>query len=115
MLTIQEEQSTDLTLFTVNKPSSSQLITLELQINGQKLPMELDTGTAFVISISNKERMFSDVPLINIPNVLKTYAGERMAVVGKVKVEVRYDSKVYNFQLYVVDEDGQVYLVVGRH
>ena len=104
---IQEEQSTDLTLFTVNKPSSSEPITLELEINGQKLPMELDTGAAVsLISTTTKERIFPDVPLINTPNVLTTYTGERMAVMGKMKVEVRYDSKVYNLQLHVVDGDG---------
>ena len=103
---IQEEQSTELTLFNVNQPSSSQPIMVELEVNGQKLPMELDTGTAVsLISSTTKERMFPDVPLINTPSVLTIYTGERMSVAGKMKVEVRYHSKVYNLQLYVVDGD----------
>jgi len=61
-----EEQVTDITLFQVTQPSSRKPITLSIEVNGQQLPMELDTGAAVsIISTQTRQQMFPEVPLIN--------------------------------------------------
>ena len=102
-----KKESTEFTLFTVSRPTSSKPIPVELEVNGQNLTMELDTGAAVSLnSTATKDEMFPDLPLVTTPNVLTTYTGEKMAVAGKVKVEVRYGDNIHHLQLYVVDGEG---------
>ena len=79
-------------LFSVQKSSHPRdPITVELEINGKAIPMEVDTGAAVsLISTTIKQELFPDSPLSTSTTVLTTYTGERINVAGKMKVEVSY-------------------------
>ena len=72
--------------------SSSKPIEVEVHINDQPLIMELDTGAGVsMISERTYQSMLAQTQLqpLNVP--LRTYTGERMKVLGKVSVTVRYE------------------------
>ena len=83
----QEEDTDDLPIYRVSKPSSHP-ITVELEINHKKLLMEIDTGAAVsVISRDTYNKPFSDTSLNPCTVRLKTYTGEPMPVAGELDVE----------------------------
>ena len=60
-----------------------QPIVVKLTVDGQSVPMEVDTGAAVsVISSTTKEQLFPQKELMDTTLVLTTYTGEQMAVVG---------------------------------
>ena len=66
----------DITLFQVTQPSSRKPIALDMEVNGKKLTMELDTGAAVsLISTHTKRQMFPEVPLplFSQPTLASTY------------------------------------------
>ena len=102
-----EEQLNDMTLFQVSQPRTHQPITVNVEINGQQLDMELDTGAAVtLISTKTHQQLFPDVPLINTSTVLTTYTGEKIPVAGAREVKVRYGGKSYSLKLHVVEGGG---------
>ena len=104
---IQEGESQELSLFRINQPSSRQPIIVDLEVNDQTIPMELDTGAAVsLISTATSDKLFPDVPLLNTPNALTTYTGERIKVAGKMKVKVRYGDNIYDLHIHVVQGNG---------
>ena len=105
--TSPEEQVNDITLFTVDKTSTRKPIVIEMEVNGRKLLMELDTGAAMsLISTSTHSHMLPDVPLTRSKTQLTTYTGQKITVAEIMKVEVRYGGKVHDLQLHVVKEEG---------
>jgi len=68
-----------------------QPIVVIMIINGQKVPMEVDTGAAVsVISSATKKQLFPNSQLSDTTVILTTYTGEQMAVVGRMEVQVVY-------------------------
>ena len=96
-----------MTLFQVSQPRTHQPMTVNVEINGQQLDMELDTGAAVtLISTQTHQQLFPDVPLINTSTVLTTYTGEKIPVAGAREVKVRYGGKRYSLKLHVVEGGG---------
>ena len=105
--TSPEEQVKDITFFMVDKMSKRKPIVIEMEVNGQQLPMELDTGAAVsLISTSTYSHLFLEVPLTRSKTQLTTYTGQKITVAGIMKVEVRYGGKVHDLQLHVVKGEG---------
>lgn len=85
----------------------NQHICVTPDIEGQKLKMELDTGSALsVISRKVYKEKFPHVKLRCTSLTLRTYTGEKVAPVGKPKVKVKYESKRRVLDLYVVQNDN---------
>ena len=88
------DSNDDLTLarsdsvFPTNKvsKSSAHSLTMELEINHKKVMMEIDTGaTISVISVNTYKKLFSNVKLSKSTVRLRTYTGELMTEVGKLR------------------------------
>ena len=80
---------------------------VQVEVQGKQLPMQLDTGTPVsIISSITKQKMFPAEELLNTSTILTTYTGEQMAVVGRMKMEVRCGEKGSSLFLYVVEGDG---------
>ena len=76
--------------------------------------MELDTGaTVSVISKKQKDMLFPDAIIQASGIKLKTYTGERIAVIGQMSVEVKHFQQQKSLPLVVVAEDGPALL--GRN
>lgn len=74
--------------------SDRQTIWVTPEIEGKKLKMELDTGSALsIISLKDYKKKFANVKLKRTPLLLKTYTGEKIAPAGKIKVKVKYENK----------------------
>ncbi|XP_064479042.1 uncharacterized protein K02A2.6-like [Ornithodoros turicata] len=85
----------------------------EVDIEGQKVNMELDTGAAVsVISEENYLRMFSDVSLNCTNVVLRTLTGEMLKPLGVLEVTVEYRGQRYSLPLHVIRDHGPS--LIGR-
>ena len=79
-------------VYTLGSPSPNP-ITLTLDVNGQRLPMQLDTGAAVsLISTRTHKRLFPRCPLAKTSITLSTYTGERMNVAGRLQVKAEAPS-----------------------
>lgn len=69
------------------------------------LKMELDTGSALsLISYDNYRDKFPNLKLKHTSVKLKTYTGERISLLGKLKVE--YKKNKCDLELYVLKNGG---------
>ena len=86
---------------------SQDLVIVQMQINGRKLNMEVDTGAALsVISEATRLTVFPKDTLHPSNLVLKTYTNERMEVIGTLNVRVVYRNQKRKLVLVVVAGDG---------
>ena len=76
-------------------------------IENKQLRMEVDTGAAVsIISEQQQKELFPDAALHTSRLELKTYTGERMAVVGEWDVQVQYCQQSKTLPLIVVTGNG---------
>ena len=69
-------------------------MTVGLEIQGKPVVMEVDIGTTVsVISETTYKDLFSNLTLKKVPMGLKTYAGERIPVLGEAVVKVIYQKQ----------------------
>ena len=97
----------------VMKPSSN-VIWVDLKVEGKPLKMELDTGSAVsIIPRDLYKEKFNDKPLHNTELMLKTYTGETIVPLGVLKANYEYkDQQPLLLDLYVVKNKGPV--LMGR-
>ena len=101
-----EDDEFELTLFTVGSNRNSP-ITVTLQINGQPVVMEVDTGAAVsLISSDMQKKYLHSVALEPSEAILTTYTGEQIPIAGKILVNVQYKEQNKDLYLYVVERDG---------
>ena len=69
--------------------------------------MELDTGAAVsVMSSAAKDKLFPNLKPKTTSVILTTYTGEKISVLGKLIVDVKYGKQHKQLPLYVVDGNG---------
>ena len=87
--------------------SAAAAIWVKPKVEGQAIEMELDTGAAVSI-ISEKlfRAKFNQVRLRTTNVLLKSYTGQTMAPLGKIKVNVRLNGQHARLPLYVVEGDA---------
>ena len=92
---------------------SSDPIEVQMLLNGKKLNMEVDTGTALsIISEATRKCMFADETLHPSSLVLKTYTDERMEVMGTLNMRVQYGEQK---KLILVVVGGNGMRLLGRN
>ncbi|XP_028327385.1 uncharacterized protein K02A2.6-like [Gouania willdenowi] len=101
-----EEELSCVGLYATDEDDSD-VIWVTPKVNRVPLKMELDTGSALSL-ISNKDYMknFPDMKLSRTSVKLKTYTGQRVAPLGKLKVKVKYKNQTCNLELFVLKEGG---------
>ena len=101
-----EDSDSDLPVHKITA-SSTYPITVELEIQGKSVVMEVDTGAAVsVISETTYKELFPNLTLKIVPMGLKTYTGEGIPVLGEVVVEVSYHEQNHQLSLIVVKGKG---------
>ncbi|KAL4009353.1 hypothetical protein ACER0C_003205 [Sarotherodon galilaeus] len=101
-----EEDLACLELYTMQEKDND-AIWLTPKIQGIELQMELDTGSALsLISYEDYRNKFPNLKLKHTSVKLKTYTGERITPLGKLKVKVEYEKKKCNLELYVLKNGG---------
>ena len=89
-----------------NKP-----ITVQMELNGQQVLMEVDTGAAIsLMSMITQKQLFPKVKLMKSRTQLQTYTAESLAVLGTIQVKVRYGTYVGIHTLYFVNGQGPTFL-----
>ena len=108
MATTEDNSTTDeFQLYTIGAKSATCPITVDVQINGKQLPMEVDTGAALsIISERTWKKNFPGITLKKADVVLKTYTNERMTVMGELLVQVAYKQQCEHLPIVVVAGDG---------
>ena len=95
------------------RKQSNDIIWVDLDVDGQSLKMELDTGSAVsIITFDLYQQQFNRLPLHKTGLFLKTYTGENIMPVGVLKVPVDYLNQRELLDLYVVKNKGPV--LMGR-
>ena len=92
---------------------NNKLITVQMELNGQQVLMEVDTGAAVsLMSVITQKQFFPKVKLMKSRTQLQTYTTESLAVLGTIQVKVRYGTYVGIHTLY--DVNGQGPTLLGR-
>ena len=109
-----EGSDVEMHTFTVNR-TRAKPIRVELQVAGQPLTMEVDTGAAVsILSESVFLKKFPEGKLESTSMVLRTYTGETMKVLGVFPASVRYQQQdPCDLELVIVAGDGPCLL--GRN
>ena len=82
-----------------------------LQLNGQTVPMEVDTGAAVsLMSVEMQRRLFPSVTLNPATILLRTYTTQQITVLGQIDVEVQYQLYCGKHTLTIVSGDGPALL-----
>ena len=69
-------------------------IIVDMTTNGCLLKIEIYTGAAIsIISQATYQKLFSEVPMNEVPLRLKTYTGEHIVVVSEMITQVQYGSQ----------------------
>ena len=96
--------------------SESQPLAVELQIQNVPVRMEVDTGASLSIM---SHQMYSSTwskeclpPLKPTEAKLRTYTGERIDVLGAIKVDAQYENQKASLNLVIVQGDGPI--LIGR-
>ena len=77
------------------------------RINGTKVTMELDTGSAVsVIPVSIFKKQFPKTKLQPTPVHLRTYCGNRLRTLGKTTVAIELNGQKAQDDVYIVDSTG---------
>lgn len=88
-------------------------VSVTLSVNGHKLDMEVDTGTACsCISRKTYEKLFKGVELQKCELVFKFYDGSKATPLGLLRPVVEYQGTKCTLDLYVVDRG--VTSLIGR-
>ena len=89
------DTDSELPLFKIKDSSKAvHPITVDMEINGKALNMEVDTGAAvYIISKATYQKLFSHVPLKSASIRLRTYTGDPIAVEGEMITQVKYGSQ----------------------
>ena len=89
-------------LYTVHTKSDKKPIVIDVTVEGETIPMELDTGSAVsVISEAKYQKWLSHVPLQDTSLKLHTYTGESVTPIGVLYGRVQYGSQEATLPLYV--------------
>ena len=102
------DTDSELPLFKIKDSSKAvHPITVDMEISGKALNMEVDTGAAVsIISKATYQKLFSQVPLKSASIRLRTYTGDPITVEGKMITQVKYGSQRKELSLIVVKGDG---------
>ena len=80
---------------------------VELCIEGQKVPFDIDTGSAVtLVSERTWKKWNLNVKLSKSRVLLRTYTGDPISVVGEARVAVSYNQQLSTLLLYVVKGMG---------
>ncbi len=87
--------------------SSTRPIWVELEVEGQPLTMEVDTGAAVsLISECQLQQVLPGAKPKRTNIVLRTYTSEPIPVVGELRVTVQYGTQRKQLTLYVIKGEG---------
>ena len=109
----QDEDLLSFTIFPVREKDDTTPIQVDVEIEGQAVTMELDTGAAVsVMSESCYQRLLPHSPLDRSKAVLTTYSGEPLKLLGEKQVSVQYGTQHEVLTVYVVE--GSAPSLFGR-
>ena len=100
-----DSDSSEMYFVDCHNVSENSQITVPLQIQGNSVNMQLDTGCAITtVPKSFYDQYCDGLKLEPTDVVLNTYSGEKLYPLGAVDVNVRYDQNQYTLPLIVTKE-----------
>ena len=102
----EDTGDTDVEVYSVGNHSSHPIL-VEVQVDGQELTMEIDTGAAVsIISEQELKKVLPDAEIKETNVKLRTYTSERIPLLGVTQVTVKYGEQSRKLTLYVTKGDG---------
>ncbi|CAB4004480.1 LOW QUALITY PROTEIN: uncharacterized protein K02A2.6-like [Paramuricea clavata] len=107
MVNAQGAQEEEYSLYNIREKKKDKSISIDVELGGQPIRMELDTGaTKTIISEETYNKLCKNLtPLRKTTVVLSTYTGERIPVAGEVMVPVRELKEVLETHKEVFTEE----------
>ena len=103
----EESRAEDKEYTMFSKSSKSKPIAVSVDIEGQEVTMEVDTGAALsIISEETLQQLWPDWQLTPTQVRLQSYSGEAIQVLGSKMVQVQYKHQVARLPLLVVKGAG---------
>ena len=100
------QEREELPLYTISDKVNKPFL-VELQVKGNVITFEVDTGAAVSIMAEENFRYHFPSDLISKSTLqLKTYTKDKLPVIGEVKVPVSYNNQRGEFMLYIVKGKG---------
>jgi len=88
-------------------PAATKPLVVEMIINGQTLPMEVDTGSAVtLVSEHTFKSKWPNTSLQSSSVKLKTYSNEQLRVVSQFEAKIKYSDQSARLPLIVVEGNG---------
>ena len=79
-----------------------------MEVDGQPLTMEIDTGASLsLVSSATYKCLWPTKKLCKSHVKVRTYSGEHIGVLGSMEVQVQYQDQDITLPLTVVEGDGQ--------
>uniref|UniRef100_A0A3Q2PSJ4 CCHC-type domain-containing protein n=1 Tax=Fundulus heteroclitus TaxID=8078 RepID=A0A3Q2PSJ4_FUNHE len=108
-----EDDTEDMSFHTIYSMSEEltkvALIIRTMNVNGMKVTLEVDTGCGVTISKQQYTQLWKKTDTAELKLCLlklKTYTGEKLAVLGMAQVKVQHENKVKNLPVIVVRGEG---------
>ena len=94
-------------LYSLPEPKGSPSYQVTLEMSGQPISMEIDTGASLsLISESTYKSRWPTKRLLPTMAKLRTYSGETLPVLGTMQVQVCHNHQLVDLSLVVVRGDG---------
>lgn len=87
-------ESAEMGLLAVGNTLPHPPITVEMELSGKPVELELDTGaTVTPMTVQNFKTLFPDKQIQKLSVILKTYTGEPLKILGEATIQVRYQQQ----------------------
>lgn len=95
--------------------SVSPVATVSMSIEGQKIPMEIDTGAGpSLLSYQDFKAKFSHCKLLEYSVKLKSFTSDSIQVIGRTMVRVDFPTEQRVLELVIVQIKGNFASILGR-
>lgn len=116
MYSVQENQKPSPSGNSSRSKFDKNAITVCVEIAGQSVEMEVDTGAAMAIIPEDvyQEKLARFVPLQSSSHTLHVYNGDKLGIVGQAKAQVKYQGQQHELPILVAKVGGQP-PIMGRN
>ena len=105
------EHFPDNAILTVGNHGKNRPITVQLELHGWQVLMQVDTGAAVsIIAEATQQKLFPNAHLEQASVQFQTYTAESLALLGTMKVQVKHGNYVGKQMSFVISRNGPTLL-----
>ena len=102
------KNSTDAGIYKVKSDDYKEIF-VTVEMDGQPVEIEVDTGSAISVIPKKKFDIFPKRKLELTDIILRTFSGEKLSPMGVTYVQVKHNNQMERLPLYVVQKGGAIF------